>query len=262
MKKKNIEPLAKSWIEDATKLIKFKDDRLRVQAELLSHIEDATDAWIDAGYDDYDARKQAVANMGDAAEVANTLADIYRPFWGRLWKLTKIVRNLLIVFLAYTVIAKIFDYSFVINKNYTSIDLLDRYPHSGYKSLDLISNYSPDQSTKVGDYTVTLRQVVVRDKALPGKIFNFLLEFKSVNPYVRYPDLTGSIYLKDNLGNIYYPYWRETGGYLAQEEYYFFTGQSKNVSPSLSYNMFNLLMLHEYATEVTIIYDRFGEHFE
>ncbi|MBQ6933154.1 MAG: hypothetical protein IJN37_02070 [Clostridia bacterium] len=261
-KKRYIEPMSKSWVEDATKLIKFKDDRLRVQAELLDHIEDAADAWKEAGYDDYEAKKKAVSNMGDAAEVANNLADIYRPFWGRLWKLTKIVRNLLIVFLAYAIISKVYDYTFIINTTHTSVDLLDRYPHSEYKSLDLISNYNPNESVKVGDYTITLKQVVVRDKSLPGKIFNFLLEFKSFAPYVRYPDLIDSSYLKDDLGNFYYPYWRETNGYLTSEAYYYFTGQSDHILPSLSYNMFNLLMLHEDATQVTIIYDRFGEYFE
>ena len=138
-KKKYAEPLAKSWAEDATKLIKFKDDRLRVQAELLDHIEDAKEAWIDAGYDDYEAGKKAVANMGDAGEVANELADIYRPFWGRLWKLTKWLRNLVIIFLAYAVISKTYDFCFVINPAHRSMNLLDIYPHNEYKSLEIVS---------------------------------------------------------------------------------------------------------------------------
>ena len=261
-KEKYIEPLAKSWVEDATKLIKFKDDRLHVQAELLDHIEDAADAWKDAGYDDYEAKKKAVSNMGDAAEVANNLADIYRPFWGRLWKLTKIVRNLLIVFLAYAIITNVYDYFFVTNPKYRSVDLLDIYPHNEYKTLETISNYNPDLSVKTDDYIISVKQVVVRGKTLPDRLFNFSLEFRSLHPYVRYPDITDSIYLKDNLGNLYYPHWLDMEGNPAKKPYYHFTGSERFITPYLTYNCFNLLCMHKDATEVTIIYDRFGEHFE
>lgn len=123
-KEKYVEPLAKSWVEAATKLIKLKDDRLRVQAELLDHIEDASDAWKEAGYDDYEAKKKAVSNMGDAAEVANNLADIYRPFWGRLWKLTKIVRNLLIVWLILVFIDNYYEIKWILTYDYNDKFLL------------------------------------------------------------------------------------------------------------------------------------------
>ena len=151
-KKKYIEPMAKSWVEDATKLIKFKDDRLRVQAELLDHIEDAKEAWLDAGYDDYEAGKKAVANMGDAAEVANNLADIYRPFWGRLWKLTKIIRNLLIIWLIFLTIDRFnslkYDFTFDYNKQFVS---------SGDEKV--IFDNTPDDEVKVDGYTVKLKRV-------------------------------------------------------------------------------------------------------
>ena len=148
-KEKYIEPMAKSWVEDATKLIKFKDDRLRVQAELLDHIEDAADAWKDAGYDDYEAKKKAVSNMGDAAEVANNLADIYRPFWGRLWKLTKIIRNLLIIWLIILTVDRFeaVKYNFTFDYN--------KYIHGERVVFD----NTPDDEVKVDGYTVKLKRV-------------------------------------------------------------------------------------------------------
>ena len=253
-REKYIEPMAKSWVEDATKLIKFKDDRLRVQAELLDHIEDAADAWKDAGYDDYEAKKKAVSNMGDAAEVANNLADIYRPFWGRLWKLTKWLRNLAIV----NLIIFLF-----VNMNYIGISTDLTSLNSGFERV--LYDSRPEQKIRLNGYTVKLERVRTtkyKEENNDKIVVDILLEVSTQNPYLRNPDIYNGFTAYDDVGNVYplesHYAWRNKTG--MQNEYYIYssrrsTGQ-RQVFEQLS------MSVHPDTTEITLVFDRFGETFQ
>lgn len=215
-KKKYIEPMAKSWVEDATKLIKFKDDRLRVQAELLDHIEDAADAWKDAGYDDYEAKKKAVSNMGDAAEVANNLADIYRPFWGRLWKLTKWLRNFAIIYAVFFISRYLF---------YDYIRVYEFRAITDHPTGRIISKYESDTEIKVGGYKITLGEVEVAYEATTGETPKAITMEVPMNVFTvfknRYSPLDFEI--KDDLGNKFYSNWSPADmanlGWMSEDEY-------------------------------------------
>ena len=251
-KEKYIEPMAKSWVEDATKLIKFKDDRLRVQAELLDHIEDAADAWKDAGYDDYEAKKKAVSNMGDAAEVANNLADIYRPFWGRLWKIT---RTLAIIAIIYSVISLhymltetniFYDY----NEYYEPI-----YENAGER---IIADISSPGKVKINGYTITIpRAIVVEHNYDDKKTVWFTMQFDNLNPYLGDPRIKEEIYARDDKGNVFEP--RIMYGNNGEDD---LAGNPVTVSPFRTYYNMWLSGLDKDVNEVTFYYDRFGEYFE
>ena len=258
-KEKYIEPMAKSWVEDATKLIKFKDDRLRVQAELLDHIEDAADAWKDAGYDDYEAKKKAVSNMGDAAEVANNLADIYRPFWGRLWKLTKIIRNLLIVWLIFLTIDRFnaikYDFTFDYNEQFD-------YNHSE----KVIFDNTPDDEVKVDGYTVKLKRVKrteISHTLEADEELTILLEVTNINPLKRYIYLLGAFTAYDDLGNVYPPSDHYADRDLIPDEVFecLNTIRVSDILPNKTYHYLQMYPDPD-ATEITIVFDRFGHKFQ
>ena len=70
------------WCAAATDGIKYKPDRDRVYDELYAHLADRCAVLTDAGVPEAEAVKRSLAAMGSAAEVAEQLEKIHRPFWG------------------------------------------------------------------------------------------------------------------------------------------------------------------------------------
>lgn len=80
-----------SWLSTATRLIRFAPDQRSVLRELEAHIQDREDAYRAKGLDGYAAECAAVADMGDPEEVAQELGRLHSPWWGRLWRLSRVV---------------------------------------------------------------------------------------------------------------------------------------------------------------------------
>lgn len=73
------------WVEKASSYVKFKPDRATVKEELLDHLEDKAEMLTRDGMTLYDAKKQALACMGDADEVGRQLAAVHKAWLGYLW---------------------------------------------------------------------------------------------------------------------------------------------------------------------------------
>lgn len=77
------------WLDRATKEIRFAPDRKAVREELQAHYEDRLEAGLAQGLAEYDAKKAAVAGMGDPDELAKELGCIHSPWWGYLWQVSR-----------------------------------------------------------------------------------------------------------------------------------------------------------------------------
>ena len=196
--------------------------------------------------------------MGDAGEVANHLADIYRPFWGRLWKLTKIIRNLLLIWLVLLTIDRFdaikYNFTFDYNEQFT----FDR-------SKNVIFDNTPDDEVKVDGYTIKLKRVQRAKTSftgIPEEELIILLEVTNVNPLKRYLYLNGALTAYDNLGNVYPPathYMRRDGDF--NEVYDCINDMvTENILPNKTYHYLKMYPDPE-ATEITIIFDSFGHQF-
>ena len=81
----------KHWCETAVEGIRWKPDRARVYDELYAHLEDRRAAMTEAGVPEREAEKQTLAAMGSAAELAEQLRKIHRPFWGYVLRCARIL---------------------------------------------------------------------------------------------------------------------------------------------------------------------------
>ena len=81
------------WVGEATSGIRFKPDREAVQEELYAHIEDKiadlTRLYPEMG--EWEVKKLATQQMGDPREVGRTLAVLYRPWLGWLWRASQVL---------------------------------------------------------------------------------------------------------------------------------------------------------------------------
>ncbi len=89
------ETLFSQWCATATRLIRYRPDRDAVYDELMAHLEDRRNALWEQGMDYDEAYREALQAMGDAEEVAEELAAVHKPFWGYLYRITKIACILL-----------------------------------------------------------------------------------------------------------------------------------------------------------------------
>ena len=80
---------ANYWLDTATGKIRFPPDRKAVRRELQDHLEDRMEAGRARGLSAYEAEEAATAAMGDPAALAEELARVHSPWWGRLWRLSQ-----------------------------------------------------------------------------------------------------------------------------------------------------------------------------
>ena len=81
---------AREWLETAAKGIRFRPDRLAVEAELREHLEDKTaDMARIFHIEGEEAEKEALKRMGDPEEIGKKLAQIHKPWLGYLWTASK-----------------------------------------------------------------------------------------------------------------------------------------------------------------------------
>ena len=88
---------AREWLETATKGIRFRPDRLAVEAELREHLEDKTaDMARIFHIEGEEVEREALKRMGDPEELGKKLAKIHRPWLGYLWLASRTVCWILI----------------------------------------------------------------------------------------------------------------------------------------------------------------------
>lgn len=78
------------WLDTATRKIIFRPDRKAVRKELAAHFEDLREA---RGLDE----EAAAAAMGDPVKLAEELGRLHRPWWGWLWRVSRIALLLAVV---------------------------------------------------------------------------------------------------------------------------------------------------------------------
>lgn len=241
---------ADAWAGSAVKFIKFKDDRERVKHELMAHMSDARDAYIDAGFEPYEAESRAIEAMGDADEVAQRLSDIYRPFWGRLWKITRF-------FAVWTVVYMIFLFFTAAEGNSWFYDC-DTYFEPLYENASdcIVADTGSRDKVHINGYTITLpRAVVLKDQGSMN--IWFTIKLTNIDPSLKRPNIIDEIYAVDDCGKRYSPriMYRE----LDEND---LAGNIVFVSPFKTYYEMWLTGVDERVNEITFCYDRFGQYFE
>lgn len=88
------------WLDRAVEKIRFTPDRKAVRRELAAHLEDRREALEAQGLERYEAERAATEAMGDPAAVAEELARIHTPYWGWLWRASRWVLAVIVLWAA------------------------------------------------------------------------------------------------------------------------------------------------------------------
>lgn len=89
------------WLDPAVRGIRFKPDRMKVAGELREHIEDKM-LDLQRIFPDMtreEVRQRALDQMGDPEAIGEELARIHKPWWGRIWAVTRWVARICLAYL-------------------------------------------------------------------------------------------------------------------------------------------------------------------
>ena len=141
---------AQEWLEAATKGIRFRPDRLAVEAELREHLADKTaDMARIFHIEGEEAEQEALKRMGDPEEIGKKLASIHKPWLGYLWMASKIA---CIVLITLTLL-----YSMVLDHYGNNVQGGMGYTNA--RNLKPISTAEPAQ-VELGSYTFQVVEAV------------------------------------------------------------------------------------------------------
>ena len=166
---------ANYWLDTATGKIRFAPDRKAVRRELQDHLEDRMEAGKAKGLSAYEAEQAATAAMGDPEALAEELARVHSPWWGRLWRLSQwalVIAALVTVFSAvprlwedirYDILAPPFPLS-VEEGSYT----WEFYPDYT-KEITVPEIWDIDGSVNLGHYRFTVSGAWVEEWTVSGE---------------------------------------------------------------------------------------------
>ena len=168
----------------------------------------------------------------------------------KLLRLTKIVRNLLIVIVVYMLI-----------NNHNSTKKWQEYEFKTAKNTQILYDNTHDFETKVDRYNISLERVQAADDGrFDGKKrVKMLFEIKAFDIYKQYLDLEHAMCITDDMGNSYY-----LNDFAERER------EDSNASVNYAQRRggswkkqlyFTIYVPHE-ASELTVSFDRFGYNFE
>lgn len=100
---------AEYWLDLATEKIRFLPDRKAVRQELQDHLEDRMEAGKAKGLSPYEAEEAATAAMGDPSALAEELARVHSPWWGRLWRLSQWVLAIAILITIFSALPQLWE---------------------------------------------------------------------------------------------------------------------------------------------------------
>ena len=140
------------WLSVATAEIRFPPDQKAVRRELEGHLEDKKAAYLAQGRTLFEAETAATEDMGDPEELAKELGRIHRPWWGYIWRASKV---LLILVLIMTVT------ELWINRDYFQIlsrpELPEEEIYTTESGLEwtVLERWRPAGAKKLGSYRFT-----------------------------------------------------------------------------------------------------------
>lgn len=206
-----------NWVRQAVSRIVLTQDRITAGRELMDHMEDRYQHYLDRGAAPADAECQAIASMGDPEALSHQLGAIHRPFWGLCLQYS---RRILSVMLLLTVLCLggriLAGYLFI--GGYAQPVYSRYHPYRDTLISDATGQlhrtfYSqPDASATSDGYTLTLRSAALwhgsytdtAGQTQTDDYFYFLVEVSNPRPWADYEDILRWFWAEDDLGNHYY----------------------------------------------------------
>lgn len=207
-----------SWVNEATKLIRFDPDRRMVAQELSAHLEDKLldIQRIFPDITEEEAAQRALGQMGDAEEVGRELAKIHRPWLGYLWRTSQVFLGIVILVALHFVMYP--QWRAAPYSNWR--DHIESYQARFPEQLPADTEYGPvcavgkgSETVSIGSYTLEIHRASVITPEDNAPFFYFTLRIHTTRPWeMPDEDLGHWLSVSDDTGH-YWPGHRERDKY-------------------------------------------------
>ncbi len=199
------------WVRRAVSKIRFPQDRINAERELLDHMEDRYCDLVEESSPEA-ALTQTIAAMGDADTVAWELGAVHRPFWGFLELYSGRVRRVMVL------LTLICCFGFFLGR----FLFLGGYEHPVYYRYDPYGKgqafdsagqmerqfyAAPGVTAQTDGYFFTLTKAALwQETGTDGSLrdsFYFRVRVQNPIPWAAYDDILRFFWAEDSLGNRY-----------------------------------------------------------
>ena len=143
------------WAQRACGYIYYPPDREDIKRELLWHLEDTAEAFVEDGLDAESAEKAALEAMGDAAEVGKMLRRVHKPWLGWLSFACSIGLVIALFFCFISLITSGF-YTLLNEIGHLSDEPYSFEASVGHEDVTLLARIRPSGDILCGDYTLSV----------------------------------------------------------------------------------------------------------
>ena len=169
------------WCRVATSEIRYKPDRKAVYLELLQHLLDRYDTFIDQGLDHKEATQMTMEVMGSPVIVAAQLGDVHRPFWGYMLRACRIILAVLVLLGGVTVSQYWMSREWIpVTHREFDVYSAESYGGDTGRTLHHISRPNASVSTEAGVFTVTdavvFTEIYTPTGEYQGKLYLLLVQ--------------------------------------------------------------------------------------
>ena len=253
------------YCEAVCAYVRFRPDHGAISRELTAHLEDHADALAERHPElpPTEARRRAIAAMGDPEELGRALDQLHSPLLGWLqiwWIRSARLLAVLALLLALTRADALFT-AFTAPSEYGfhMAALVERY-----EELDLVADFRPQEIWRQGGYTFSIERALVTrsaDTAYGRESLSLAYQLRVThpNPWQRAPDFRAWLWAEDDLGN-HYPSRGQQEQYGLPVRAGDSAGNPIASTPFVSYYDLWVAGIDPDAKELTLRFDRYGEN--
>ncbi len=169
------------WLDTAMGQVRCRPEHKSIRAELLGHMEDKEQYYLNQGMEPREAAKAAVAAMGDPVEVGKELDKAHPVLWGKLYTAAKVVIGLLCVVLIFCAIGFLVDTPlWAVTQNHPlKIEKTDPYERGGEGTVVLDGDW---KSVRADGYKLEVIQAYWSSELYGGEQNVLEVDVKVSNP--------------------------------------------------------------------------------
>ena len=186
------------WCDTAVSYIRFPPDRPAVRQELLEHMQDKYDGYVEEGMSLSDAECRVIREMGSDRETGLLLRKVHKPYLGWVWRVTQWLLVIALILAVYNGIRWAGDL-------YISDESPLLFPQDLFESTADDSGKRvlyPGCTANSDGYTFTVTKAACWDD--DSDRFYFRMEVTNPRPWAGFTEAPRWFHAVDSLGNYYY----------------------------------------------------------
>ena len=236
----------KTWVDRAVKQMRFTFDREPVRQELLDHLEDRRQGYLDRGMSEDEAGERALAAMGDAVETGRLLDQTHSPWLGWAWLVSQILcGGLVLCLLAWA----------LLNSPHTWFgDLWDALLMDDpciltewYEKQNVPYTVMDDtMAMEIGDYTMELDHGFFAEDEYSYSVY-LGWQVRSRKPWLKFPKGLWNMTVEDSFGNVFTDSSQNLPGHPHAE--FYFNTSAAHLLPVWQFHVELLYMPYEAVPE-------------